>query len=133
MSPDIEYNRREADKRLDRIESKLDQIGDALQTLARTEEKIMSANKRLDVIERKMEAGYADHIKLLEAAKDAHMTSMILDRVVLRLDAQEEILDKLRLDTSQSNTFRTALEKAFWVIFTAVVGGVVYLFDRGGS
>jgi len=133
MSPDIEYNRREADKRLDRIESKLDQIGDALQTLARTEEKIMSANKRLDVIERKMEAGYADHIKLLEAAKDAHMTSMILDRVVLRLDAQEEIMDKLRLDTSQSNTFRTALEKAFWVIFTAVVGGIVYLFERGGS
>ena len=133
MSPDIEYNRRESDKRLDRIESKLDQVADALQTLARTEEKIMNANKRLDVIERKMEAGYADHIKLLEAAKDAHMTSMILDRVVLRLDAQEDILDKLRLDTSQSTTFRTALEKAFWVFFTAAVGGIVYFFERGGS
>jgi len=129
---EVEYNRRESDKRLDRIESKLDQVADALQTLARTEEKIMSANNRLDVIERKMEQGYADHIKLLEAAKDAHMTSMILDRVVLRLDAQEDILDKLRLGTSQSNTFRTTLEKAFWVVFTAAIGGLVYLFERGG-
>ena len=128
---ETEYTRREADKRLDRIESKLDQIGDALQTLARTEEKIMSANKRLDVMERKMEQLYTDHIKLLEAAKDAHMTSMILDRVVLRLDAQEDILDKLRLDSSRTVTFRTTLEKAFWVFFTASVGGIVYLFQHG--
>jgi len=58
------------------------------------------------------------------------MTSMILDRVVLRLDAQEDILDKLRLDTSQTNTFRTAIEKGFWVIFTALAGTIIYFFEN---
>lgn len=117
--------------RLDRIEQKLDQVADALQTLARTEEKLLAANRRLDVIERKMETGYQDHIKLMEAAKDNHMTSMILDRVVLRLDQMEDNLSSIRTEMTQSNSFRAVVEKGFWVVFTAAVGAVVFLFQQG--
>lgn len=125
------FARRESDKRLDRIEAKLDQVADALQSLARTEEKILAMNGRLNVLERKMEQGYNDHIKLMEAAKDGHMTSMILDRVVMRLDVIETQQDKMRVEMAQANTVRGAFERGFWIIFTAIAGFVVYLFKDG--
>ncbi len=130
MPPEEHYVRRESDKRLDRIEAKLDQVADALQSLARTEEKILAMNSRLNVLEKKMEQGYNDHIKLIEAAKDNHMTSMILDRVVMRLDVMETQLEQMRVESAKSHTVQGAFERGFWVIFTGVVGSIIY-FLRG--
>jgi len=95
MDQDRAQYRFESDRRLDRIELKLDKVADALETLARTEEKLLSMNQRVVVMEKKMEAGYAEHIKLIESAKDAHMTSMMLDRALLRIDTLEDITAKL--------------------------------------
>src|SRR5210317_1094523 len=103
MDQDMPQYRRESDRRLDRIESKLDKVADALETLARTEEKILSMNQRVVVIEKKMEAGYAEHIKLIEAAKDSHMTSMMLDRAMLRIDALEELTAKMNTAFLETN------------------------------
>jgi len=103
MDQDAPQYRRESDRRLDRIEQKLDKMADALETLARTEEKILSMNQRVVVIEKKMEAGYAEHIKLIEAAKDSHMTSMMLDRAMLRIDALEELTAKMNSAFLENN------------------------------
>jgi len=128
----VEYDRRASDNRLDRIEAKLDQVAEALQTLARTEEKLVNMTQRMDTIERKMETGYAEHLKLMEAAKDAHMTSIILDRVVLRLDHLEETQDKMRVEMAKANTVQGAFERGFWVVFTGIVGSIIY-FLKGGE
>ena len=125
-----DYGRRSSDTRLDRIEQKLDKVADALQTLARTEEKILAANSRLDVIERKMETNHQEHLKLREAIKDFHMASMLLDRVVLRLDHLEESQDKIRVEMAQSKTITGAFERGFWVVFTGIIGSIIY-FLRG--
>ena len=103
MDEGVPQYRRESDRRLDRIESKLDKVADALETLARTEEKLLSMNQRVVVIEKKMEAGYAEHIKLIEAAKDSHMTSMMLDRAMLRIDALEELTAKMNSAFLENN------------------------------
>ena len=103
MDQDMPQYRRESDRRLDRIEAKLDKVADALETLARTEEKLLSMNQRVVVIEKKMEAGYAEHIKLIEAAKDSHMTSMMLDRALLRIDALEELTAKMNSSFIENN------------------------------
>ncbi len=117
------------DRRLDRIEAKLDKVADALESLARTEEKILAMNGRLNVVERKMEAGYSEHVKLIEAAKDQHMTSMIVDRIVLRLDAMENLVNEINLRAMQSSMVTSTLERGLWVVFTAAVGVVAYMLE----
>lgn len=117
------------DRRLDRIEAKLDKVADALESLARTEEKILAMNGRLNVVERKMEAGYSEHVKLIEAAKDQHMTSMIVDRIVLRLDAMENLVNEINLRAMQSSMVTSTLERGLWVVFTAAVGVAAYMLE----
>ena len=118
------------DRRLDRIEAKLDKVADALESLARTEEKILSMNGRLNVIERKMEAGYAEHVKLVEAAKDQHMTSMIVDRIVLRLDAMENLVNEINIRAMQSSMITSTMERGLWVVFTTAVGVAAYMLEK---
>ena len=121
-------HRREADYRLDRIEQKLDQVADALQTLARTEEKLLAANRRLDVIERKMETGYQEHLKLLDAAKDAHINSMLMDRLVMRMDALEEMIQKMNVRNAESNVVLDFFQRFGWIVVTAAIGvGAYYM------
>lgn len=117
-------------RRLDRIEAKLDQVAEALQSLARTEEKILAMNGRLNVIEKKMETGYADHIKLMEAAKDQHMTSMLIDRITLRLDAMEDLVNQINIRSVQTDKTASTFERAAWVLFSAFVGAAIYYLKQ---
>jgi len=123
--------------RLDRIESKLDKLADALQTLARTEEKLLSMNQRVVVIEKKMEAGYSEHIKLLEAAKDAHMTSMMLDRAMLRIDALEDLTARMNsafLENNYKTNDLVSNKKTIVAWISGLVSSVLvwYFTSRGG-
>ena len=137
MDQDAPQYRRESDRRLDRIEQKLDKMADALETLARTEEKILSMNQRVVVIEKKMEAGYAEHIKLIESAKDAHMTSMMLDRALLRIDALEELTSKMNsafLETNYKTNDLVGNKKTLLAWISGLVSSVLvwYFTSRGG-
>jgi len=137
MDQDTTHYRRESDRRLDRIEQKLDKMADALETLARTEEKILSMNQRVVVIEKKMEAGYAEHIKLIEAAKDSHMTSMMLDRAMLRIDALEELTAKMNSAFLENNYKTNGLvgdKKTLVAWISGIVSSflVWYFTSRGG-
>lgn len=127
---DEAHNRRESDRRLDRIEAKLDQVADALQSLARTEEKLVGMDRRVQIIEKKMETGYDEHVKLLEAAKDAHMTSMMLDRLIMRVDVMEEVMHKLNVNDAKASVFGAAIERALWIVFSAIIGSAAW-FGRG--
>jgi len=134
---DTTHYRRESDRRLDRIEQKLDKMADALETLARTEEKILSMNQRVVVIEKKMETGYAEHIKLIEAAKDSHMTSMMLDRALLRIDALEELTAKMNsafLETNYKTNDLVSNKKTLLAWISGLVSSVLvwYFTSRGG-
>ena len=134
---DTTHYRRESDRRLDRIEQKLDKMADALETLARTEEKILSMNQRVVVIEKKMEAGYAEHIKLIEAAKDSHMTSMMLDRAMLRIDALEELTARMNtafLETNYKTNDLVSNKKTLLAWISGLVSSVLvwYFTSRGG-
>jgi len=133
---DTTHYRRESDRRLDRIEQKLDKMADALETLARTEEKILSMNQRVVVIEKKMEAGYAEHIKLIEAAKDSHMTSMMLDRAMLRIDALEELTAKMNsafLETNYKTNDLVSNKKTLIAWISGIISSVMvwYFTSRG--
>ena len=133
---DTTHYRRESDRRLDRIEQKLDKMADALETLARTEEKILSMNQRVVVIEKKMEAGYAEHIKLIEAAKDSHMTSMMLDRALLRIDALEDLTAKINSAFLENNLKTNDLvsnKKTIVAWVSGIIGSVMvwYFTSRG--
>jgi len=137
MDQDMPQYRRESDRRLDRIEAKLDKVADALETLARTEEKLLSMNQRVVVIEKKMEAGYAEHIKLIEAAKDSHMTSMMLDRALLRIDALEELTAKMNSSFIENNYKTNDLvgnKKTLLAWISGLVSSVLvwYFTSRGG-
>ena len=128
MDEGVPQYRRESDRRLDRIESKLDKVADALETLARTEEKLLSMNQRVVVIEKKMEAGYAEHIKLIEAAKDSHMTSMMLDRAMLRIDALEELTAKMNtafLETNYKTNDLVGDKKTLLAWISGIIGSVL--------
>jgi len=132
----VQY-RRESDRRLDRIESKLDKMADALETLARTEEKLYSMNQRVVVMEKKMEAGYAEHIKLIEAAKDAHMTSMMLDRALLRIDALEDLTARMNsafLENNYKTNDLVSNKKTLVAWISGLVSSVLvwYFTSRGG-
>jgi hypothetical protein len=136
MDQDTPQYRRESDRRLDRIEQKLDKMAEALETLARTEEKILSMNQRVVVIEKKMEAGYAEHIKLIEAAKDSHMTSMMLDRAMLRIDALEELTAKMNtafLETNYKTNDLVGNKKTIVAWISGIVSSVLvwYFTSRG--
>jgi DNA repair exonuclease SbcCD ATPase subunit len=136
MEEGVTQYRRESDRRLDRIEQKLDKMAEALETLARTEEKILSMNQRVVVIEKKMEAGYAEHIKLLEAAKDAHVTSMMLDRAMLRIDALEELTAKMNtafLETNYKTNDLVGNKKTIVAWISGIVSSVLvwYFTSRG--
>ena len=137
MDQDTPQYRRESDRRLDRIEQKLDKMADALETLARTEEKLLSMNQRVVVIEKKMEAGYAEHIKLIEAAKDSHMTSMMLDRAMLRIDALEELTAKMNsafLENNYKTNDLVSNKKTLLAWISGLVSSVLvwYFTSRGG-
>jgi len=137
MDEGVPQYRRESDRRLDRIESKLDKVADALETLARTEEKLLSMNQRVVVIEKKMEAGYAEHIKLIEAAKDSHMTSMMLDRAMLRIDALEELTAKMNsafLENNYKTNDLVSNKKTLLAWISGLVSSVLvwYFTSRGG-
>ena len=136
MDEGVPQYRRESDRRLDRIEQKLDKMADALETLARTEEKLLSMNQRVVVIEKKMEAGYAEHIKLIEAAKDSHMTSMMLDRAMLRIDALEELTAKMNtafLETNYKTNDLVGDKKTLLAWISGIIGSVLvwYFTSRG--
>jgi len=136
MDQDMPQYRRESDRRLDRIEQKLDKMADALETLARTEEKLLSMNQRVVVIEKKMEAGYAEHIKLIEAAKDSHMTSMMLDRALLRIDALEDLTAKINSAFLENNLKTNDLvsnKKTIVAWVSGIIGSVMvwYFTSRG--
>ena len=137
MDQDAPQYRRESDRRLDRIEQKLDKMADALETLARTEEKLYSMNQRVIVMEKKMEAGYAEHIKLIESAKDAHMTSMMLDRALLRVDALEELTAKMNSAFLENNYKTNDLigdKKTLVAWISGIVGSfLVWFFTSRGD
>jgi len=137
MDEGVPQYRRESDRRLDRIEQKLDKMADALETLARTEEKLYSMNQRVIVMEKKMEAGYAEHIKLIESAKDAHMTSMMLDRALLRVDALEELTAKMNSAFLENNYKTNDLigdKKTLVAWISGIVGSfLVWFFTSRGD
>ena len=137
MDQDAPQYRRESERRLDRIEQKLDKMADALETLARTEEKLYSMNQRVIVMEKKMEAGYAEHIKLIESAKDAHMTSMMLDRALLRVDALEELTAKMNSAFLENNYKTNDLigdKKTLVAWISGIVGSfLVWFFTSRGD
>jgi len=137
VSGEDEFRRRESDKRLDRIEEKLDKVASALETLARTEEKLLSMNQRVVVIEKKMEAGYAEHIRLIESAKDAHMTSMMLDRALLRIDALEDLTARMNsafLENNYKTNDLVSNKKTLVAWISGLVSSVLvwYFTSRGG-
>lgn len=120
----------DVEARLEKIEAKLDVIATAMAQLARAEEKIMSSNARLDALERKMERGYSEHVRLLEAAKEQAGIITALDRVVVRLDMIETNVNQLNISVAKNDTVTMDLKKVWGLIVAGAIGLAFFYFKQ---
>jgi tetrahydromethanopterin S-methyltransferase subunit G len=118
----------DVEDRLEKIELKLDVIASAMANLARAEEKIISSNARLDALERKMEMGYNEHVKLLEAAKEQTSILQSLERIVKRLDHMEDNVNQLNIAVAKNDTITMDLKKIWGLIVAGAIGAVFYFW-----
>lgn len=120
----------EVEARLEKIEAKLDVIATAMAQLARAEEKIMSSNDRINALERKMERGYSEHVRLLEAAKEQTSIVAALDRVVVRLDMLENNVNQLNVSVAKNDTITMDLKKIWGLVVAGAIGLAFFYFKQ---
>ena len=77
MQNDIELLRRTSDSRLERIEKKIDQLSDAMVTLARAEEKLIGIEKNNQVLYDRMNR-HSEKIDQLEAQVDENSNTIAI-------------------------------------------------------
>lgn len=77
MQNDIEVLRRMSDSRLERIEKKIDQLSDAMVTLARAEEKLIGMEKNNQIIYDRLNR-HSEKIDHLEATCDDNANTIAI-------------------------------------------------------
>jgi len=86
--------------RLDRIEEKIDKLTDAMVSIARAEEKIVSLEKRFDTIERERADLYD------------------------KLEIYHQKMDNLEILVTKNGNTINIINNLFWVILVAVIGAL---------